>query len=268
MSAQRLRQADYVCQASPPEPDCNLPQHVVGLMFALDSTMLATFGTAKLWPLYMFYGNDSKYKRAKPTEKMFKTVAYFEKVNPWLLSMPSYLILAAKLPDNFKDFLIKLSGKSTINPALLTHCQRELFHEQWRYLLDNEFVHAYCHGIVVTCYDGLKRRFYPRILTYSADYPEKILLASIKNLGSFPCPRCNVTMDNIPAMGKKRDQANRTRTARTDDEEKRSRVAKARSLIYDGNHPVTSTLLNGHLAYGLLVPTNVCTTVLVHFCYR
>ena len=43
--------------------------------------MLAAFGTAKLWPLYMFYGNDSKYKRAKPTEKLFETIAYFEKVS-------------------------------------------------------------------------------------------------------------------------------------------------------------------------------------------
>lgn len=43
--------------------------------------MLAAFGTAKLWPLYMFYANDSKYKCAKPTEKLFETVAYFEKVS-------------------------------------------------------------------------------------------------------------------------------------------------------------------------------------------
>ena len=50
-------------------------------MFGSDATMLAAFGTAKLWPLYMFYANDSKYKCAKPTEKLFETVAYFEKVS-------------------------------------------------------------------------------------------------------------------------------------------------------------------------------------------
>lgn len=72
--------ADERYQKSPPEPDCSLPRHIVGLMFASDSTMLAAFGTAKLWPLYMFYANDSKYKRAKPTEQLFETVAYFEKV--------------------------------------------------------------------------------------------------------------------------------------------------------------------------------------------
>ncbi|TEB27708.1 hypothetical protein FA13DRAFT_1634250 [Coprinellus micaceus] len=226
-------------QKSPPEPGCKLPRHVIGLMFASDATMLAAFRTAKLWPLYMFYGNDSKYKRAKPTEKLFETIAYFE-----------------KLPDDFKDFLIKLSGKSTINPALLTHCQRELFHEQWWHILDDEFIDAYCHGIVVKCYDGEMRHFYPCILTYSADYPEKVLLASIKNLGSFPCPRCNVTMQNVPSMGKKRDRANRIRTARTDDQACRERVSKARSLIYNNHHPVTSTFVEGNMAEGSLIPMN------------
>jgi hypothetical protein len=46
-------------------------------------------------------------------------------------------------------------------------------HEIWRSLLDDEFVHAYEHGIVLRCADGVQRRVYPRIFTYSADYPEK-----------------------------------------------------------------------------------------------
>lgn len=57
--------------------------------------------------------------------------------------------------------------------ALLTHCRRELMHVQWTELLDDEFVDAYKHGIVILCCDGILRRFYPRILSYSADYPEK-----------------------------------------------------------------------------------------------
>ena len=40
-------------------------------------------------------------------------------------------------------------------------------------LLDDEFVEAYHHGIVCHCVDGIDRRLYPRIFTYSADYPEK-----------------------------------------------------------------------------------------------
>ena len=57
--------------------------------------------------------------------------------------------------------------------SLIAHCKRELFHAQWEVLLDDEFVDAYQHGFVVKCHDGIARRFYPRIFSYSADYPEK-----------------------------------------------------------------------------------------------
>jgi hypothetical protein len=43
----------------------------------------------------------------------------------------------------------------------------------WDILLDGEFMEAYVHGFLMTCLDGITRRFYPRIFTYSADYPEK-----------------------------------------------------------------------------------------------
>lgn len=56
---------------------------------------------------------------------------------------------------------------------LLTHCKREMLHQVWRLMLDEEFLHAYKHGIVLQCTDGIIRRIYPRIFTYSADYPEK-----------------------------------------------------------------------------------------------
>jgi len=43
----------------------------------------------------------------------------------------------------------------------------------WDLLLDEDFMHAYEHGIVITCGDGITRRVFPRFFTYSADYPEK-----------------------------------------------------------------------------------------------
>jgi hypothetical protein len=55
----------------------------------------------------------------------------------------------------------------------MAHCRHEVIHAQWRIILDDEFIDAYEHGIVVECWDGIIRRFYPRILIYSADYPEK-----------------------------------------------------------------------------------------------
>jgi ribulose kinase len=76
------------------------------------------------------------------------------------------------LPDAFKDFTTKQAGKK-LNREFFTHCHREFAHEQWRILLNDEFLDAYENGIVVECPDGITRRFYPRIFTYSADYPEK-----------------------------------------------------------------------------------------------
>jgi len=46
-------------------------------------------------------------------------------------------------------------------------------HAVWKFLLDEDFLHAYTYGIVVRSLDGIERQVYPRILTYSADYPEK-----------------------------------------------------------------------------------------------
>ena len=62
------------------EPNCNLPRVVVGLMFWSDGTLLTTYGNAKLWPLYMAFGNDSKYQRCKPSSNLYEHVAYFEQV--------------------------------------------------------------------------------------------------------------------------------------------------------------------------------------------
>ena len=56
---------------------------------------------------------------------------------------------------------------------VLTHCRRELMHGVESIILDDAFVYAYHHGIVIECADGHTRRVYPRIFTYSADYPEK-----------------------------------------------------------------------------------------------
>ncbi len=41
---------------------------VIGMMIWSDSTHLASFGTASLWPVYLYFGNQSKYTRAKPSE--------------------------------------------------------------------------------------------------------------------------------------------------------------------------------------------------------
>jgi hypothetical protein len=79
-----------------------------------------------------------------------------------------------QLPDSFKDFATaQTAGGNAPSLVFLTHCERELFHAQWKIILDDDFVEAWKHGIVIFCADGVKRRVYPRIFAYSADYPEK-----------------------------------------------------------------------------------------------
>jgi hypothetical protein len=60
-----------------------------------------------------------------------------------------------------------------IGRECMTHCHHELVQAQWKVLLDNKFLEAYKHGIVILYCDGIARRFYLRVFTYSADYPEK-----------------------------------------------------------------------------------------------
>ena len=64
------------------EPGCSLPRVVIGLMFGSDSTLLAQFGTAALWPCYMYFGNESKYRRCKPTCNLCNHIGFFQKVGP------------------------------------------------------------------------------------------------------------------------------------------------------------------------------------------
>lgn len=73
--------AHRALQESPPEPGCDLPRRVVALMLWSDATQLTTFGSAKLWPLYLYFGNDSKYKRCQPSSNLCAHAAYFQTVS-------------------------------------------------------------------------------------------------------------------------------------------------------------------------------------------
>ena len=77
-----------------------------------------------------------------------------------------------QLVNTIQDFYRKTFNKS-VTSAVLTHCKRELMHAIWAQLLDDEFVDAYANGMLIECADRTIRRVFPRIFTYSADYPEK-----------------------------------------------------------------------------------------------
>jgi hypothetical protein len=88
-------------QDSPGEPECNLPRVVVALMFWSDVTHLTSFGNAKLWPLYMFFGNKSKYQRCKPSCHLCEHVAYFQKVRVFVTKICSIISLSLTAASKF-----------------------------------------------------------------------------------------------------------------------------------------------------------------------
>jgi hypothetical protein len=67
-------------QNQDPEPGCKLERVVAGLMFWSDSTTLTSFSTAKVWPIYMYFANLSKYTRAKPNSGACHHIAYIPSV--------------------------------------------------------------------------------------------------------------------------------------------------------------------------------------------
>lgn len=54
-------EADDELQKSPREEGCTLERVIAGLTFWSDATTLAHFTSAKAWPVYLYFGNLSKY---------------------------------------------------------------------------------------------------------------------------------------------------------------------------------------------------------------
>lgn len=62
-------------------PGCTLEKTVAAIMIYSDSTHLAQFGTAKLWPIYVFAGNLDKWFRSKPSTHSCEHWAYIPSVS-------------------------------------------------------------------------------------------------------------------------------------------------------------------------------------------
>ena len=63
------------------DPNCTLETSIMPLMIYSDSTHLANFGTAALWPVYVWFGNLSKYVRAKVSSFSAHHLAYLPSVS-------------------------------------------------------------------------------------------------------------------------------------------------------------------------------------------
>nr|GAT58250.1 predicted protein [Mycena chlorophos] len=187
---------------------------VVAIMEWSDATHLAQFGTADLWPAYTFFGNHSKAFRGRPTSNAGFHQAYF-----------------VKLPDTVRDAYREHYGKD-MPDEVFTHLRRDLMHQIWELLLSDDFMDAYDNGIIIRCYDGLFRLVFPRFFIYGADYPEKVLLATLRSMGGRPCPRCFIQMSQIPQSGTANDKKRRA-NIRADDRHRQNTVERARKAIFE-----------------------------------
>ena len=67
-------------QQQPSEMGCDLEWVVSAIMVWSDSTHLANFGQASLWPIYLFLGNQLKYQCMKPSQFAAHHLAYIPTV--------------------------------------------------------------------------------------------------------------------------------------------------------------------------------------------
>jgi hypothetical protein len=67
--------------ALPREAGDEYERAIASLMLWSDATHLANFGDASLWPFYLYFGNQSKYVRGKPTASACHHVAYIPTVS-------------------------------------------------------------------------------------------------------------------------------------------------------------------------------------------
>lgn len=269
--------AEAELRKRPRDPDDapDVEQVIFPLLFWSDSTHLSSFGSASLWPVYMYFGNLSKYVRGRPTEFAAQHVAYIPEVSSlYPLHFPHYLTLRhtySQLPDTLKDFYMQEFGQKPM-ADVLKFCKRELFQQIWLLLLDDEFMQAYEHGMKLLCRDGITCRLFPCIFTYSADYLEKytihctlstieahdcirVLATALRPQARCPCPHCLIWMTDIAESGSKRDLRWRAKK-RQDTENLRRDILDARRYLFQG-HALTNARLTSCLDAHSLNPIQV-----------
>ena len=84
-----------------PDNDPDTEITILAMLFWSDSTHLTSFGTATVWPIYLYFGNLSKYACGRPNARAAHHITYIPSVglNPDLyaqvcLSLPSCLTLS------------------------------------------------------------------------------------------------------------------------------------------------------------------------------
>lgn len=91
------------------------------------------------------------------------------------------VIICIQLDDNFQEYYTEIYGKPASKNVLI-HMKREIVHEIWHFLMDDDFMHAFIHGLVFKFLDGIMRIMFPQTSIYRSDYPEKWEVCSLMSL--------------------------------------------------------------------------------------
>ena len=135
------------------------------MLISSDKTQLTLFRGKTAYPVYMTIGNLPKHIRRKPSQQGQVLLAY--------------------LPTSK---LGHISNKSARRRTLAN-----LFHVCMRYIL-KPLETAGINGLLMTSGDGIVRHCHPIYATFIGDYPEQLLVTSIKN---GQCPTCPVSHDDL-----------------------------------------------------------------------
>lgn len=128
---------------------------ICGLQFSSDSMLAANFGGETITPEYVTVLNLDKNFRGRPSIFTHHQAAF----------MP-------EMGADFQTVYTKAFGFPA-SKNVMKLLRRDIHNGTIDLLLDDEFLHAYEHGVLIQCSDGIIRRIFPRIFVYSADYPEK-----------------------------------------------------------------------------------------------
>ena len=85
----------------------------------------------------------------------------------------------------------------------------------------------------------------------------RVLLASIRDKGYRPCPRCLISKQEIKNLGLPKDRQQRVQSPRVDNLQRRNKISSARRIIYEENYRVNSAAVERILKEESLVPTSV-----------
>jgi hypothetical protein len=87
-----------------------------------------------------------------------------------------------------------------------------------------------------------------------------MLMLSLRDKGTCPCPRCTILKPEISQLGTSRDRARREKQARSHDHLVQDEICRARELIYQRTgYAVNSQAVDNLLKSRSLVPTVAST---------